>query len=97
MVVYIGTALLTAFVFIILVCVVDNLKIVYSIAALMVFPMYLLAYTIQEDGVKYTNSWKVWRENMVVKGCKRSSFVATKTEITPVWTCPDGTAYLDRG
>jgi 4-hydroxybenzoate polyprenyltransferase len=97
MIVYISTLLVGFFIWCFVSIFIERILVKVFAIVILVFLTYVCFNSVDQSGEDYRNSWKVWRENMVVKGCKRSSFVATKTEITPVWTCPDGTAHLDHG
>lgn len=42
------------------------------------------------------SQWEQWEASVAARGCKVTSFVGTRRDITPVWTCPDGSALLGR-
>lgn len=38
-----------------------------------------------------------WRGSMLKAGCKRTGYVATRSSVYAVWTCPDGMVYREFG
>lgn len=61
------------------------------LGALLAIPIHRSA---ERAGIKEQRQHSAWFNTMKSANCKRTSYTGTKYHVYPVWTCPDGQAYI---
>ena len=78
---------------------VKTLILVPIASLVIIFPIYFavsLVHTkIDERRAEIVTTHQKWLDNMHNNNCKRTGFLSSARHNTPIWTCPDGTAYLE--